>query len=175
MLGFIPWGAIVSMMLVIAGLTITAIKGKAAGDTATALLAAAESSKSGVFPKAVEVYNASWVVTLGLAGGCIAVILLTASARLVQKLRKAGKSSKGARGDQQGGWLWQPRKGIRRVPCAGPAGSRHDPTQTAAAMRRQVGAVLLWLPALRVRPGPGLCPPLHRLVPGQPDVPGHLG
>ena len=98
MLGFIPWGAIISTMLVIGGLCITVIKGKAAGDTATALLAAAGSSNSGVFPKGVEVYNASWVVSLGLAGGCIAVLLLTAGARLVQKLRKAGKSSKGARG-----------------------------------------------------------------------------
>ena len=78
-------------MLLVGGLTLMVIKGRAAADAALALLSAVQSDTTAGFPQFMTIWNTSLWPTVGVAGGCVFFVLLVASVRLDQRLRKAGR------------------------------------------------------------------------------------
>jgi hypothetical protein len=89
----VPWWALLALGLLVAGLTVTAIKGMAAADSAEALLQQVESSTSHGYPRYMSIYRCSVWVMVGVAGASVAFLVLGMSVRLDQRMRKAGKYS----------------------------------------------------------------------------------
>ena len=100
-LSFVPWWALLSLALLVGGLTIFVLKAGKASDEATALLAAVAADTATGWPQFMSIYKQSVWPTVGVAGAAIAAVVFAASVRLDQKLRKVGKygGSKGERAD----------------------------------------------------------------------------
>ena len=94
-----PWWALLSLALLVGGLTIFVLKANKASDAATALLAAVAADTATGWPQFMAIYKDSVWPTVGVAGAAIAALVFAASVRLDQKLRKVGKygGSKGER------------------------------------------------------------------------------
>lgn len=90
-LSFVPWWALLSLGLLVGGITLMAIKGPAAADAADVLLGQLSSDTGTGYPKYMSIYSTSVWVTVGVAGAGVAALILGASVRLDQRLRKAGK------------------------------------------------------------------------------------
>jgi len=99
----VPWLALLSLALLVGGLTIFAIKGKPAADAADALLLALDSPSDEGFPLYMSIYSSSVWATVGVAGAAVALLLLAASVRLDQKLRRAGKYADKNKGEAGAG------------------------------------------------------------------------
>ena len=102
-----PWWALLSLALLVGGLTIFVLKANKASEAATALLAALAANTGTGWPQFMSIYKDSVWPTVGVAGAAIAALVFAASVRLDQKLRKVGKNG-GAKGEQAS-WLPFPR------------------------------------------------------------------
>jgi hypothetical protein len=96
----VPWWALLSLALLVGGLTVFVLKANKASDAATALIAAVAADAATGWPRFMAIYKDSVWPTVGVAGAAIAALVFAASVRLDQKLRKVGKygGSKGERG-----------------------------------------------------------------------------
>ena len=90
-LSFVPWAALLSLGLLVGGLTLVAIKGMAAADAADQLIQQVGSNVGTGFPRYMTIFRTSVWAMVGVAGAGVAALVLAASVRLDQKLRKAGK------------------------------------------------------------------------------------
>lgn len=86
-----PWLALLSLAMLVGGVTVFAIKAKPAADAASALLTTLGSPNNTGFPLFMRAFEVSVWATVGVAGAALVFMVLAACVRLDQKLRKAGK------------------------------------------------------------------------------------
>lgn len=90
MLTLVPWRAMFACSFLFAGLVMFLIHGNESAKRSQELLDSLSSASTG-FPHYIDIFEGSYPVTCGLAGGCIFASAFLACVRLNQKLIKRNK------------------------------------------------------------------------------------